>query len=173
MPVTAHSSERLDDALLLILTTELLPAVRSVADDLGGDHPDSLVHARPAGPGPTKSVAALVNHLCGMLTSWGRSALAGENVTRDRDAEFGFTGPVAPEIDRLADLINRLPEWVDIARTRGSVANPVGVRHSSTTLAPLGRLPSSGCCCTSSTRSPSISGTWKLPATCCSQKAVR
>lgn len=130
MPVTAHSSERLDDALQLILTTELLPAIRSVVDDLGGDHPDSLVHARPAGPGPTNSVAALVNHLCGMLTSWGRSALAGENVTRDRDAEFEFTGPVAPEIDRLADLINRLPEWIDIARTRGSVADPVGVRRS-------------------------------------------
>lgn len=119
-------SARFDDALLLILTTELLPTVRRIVADLGGDEPDSLVHARPTSQRETNSVAAIIHHRCGTLSSWGQAGLGGEQITRNRPQEFAFTGPVLPEIERLEGLIGRLPVWADTARARGHVADPTG-----------------------------------------------
>lgn len=117
------------DAARRILADELLPTIRAAVADLGGDGPDTLVHSRPTDEGsewPTNSAAALVHHLCGVLASWGASCLGGEDVDRDRDTEFAFTGPVRPELDRLGALIARLPGWVAAAVERGELATPAG-----------------------------------------------
>lgn len=117
------------DGVHAILSTQLLPTLRSVVAELGGDSPDSLVHTRPTGvgsPWPSNTVAALVHHLCGVLTSWGAAGLGGEDITRDRASEFDFAGPVEPELDRLEALVARLPRWVSVAQARGGPANPTG-----------------------------------------------
>lgn len=116
-------------AVHLILTTELVPALRAVVDELGGDAPDSLAHARPttvAAVHPTNSAAAIVHHLCGVLTSWGAACLGGEQISRDRESEFDYDGPVLPELDRLAALADRLPAWSAAACERGTLADPTG-----------------------------------------------
>lgn len=117
------------DAVHRILAGDLLPTIRAAVADLGGDEPGSLVHTRPtpAGSGwPTNSAAVLVHHLCGVLASWGAACLGGEDIVRDRDAEFAFTGPVGPDLDRLGALIDRLPGWVTAAVGRGDLATPAG-----------------------------------------------
>ncbi|WP_295650878.1 DUF664 domain-containing protein [uncultured Dietzia sp.] len=113
----------------LVLGAELVPGIRSAIADLGGDGPGTLVHVAPTGPGsrwPSNSAAALVHHLCGVVTSWGAACLGAEEVVRDRAAEFEFAGPVGPELDRLADLVDRLPGWAAAARDRGTLAHPTG-----------------------------------------------
>ena len=49
------------DAVHLILSGQVLPAIRAAVADLGGDEPGTLVHARPTPEGsrwPTNSAAA-------------------------------------------------------------------------------------------------------------------
>lgn len=116
-------------AVHLICSSELVPAIRVVVTDLGGDGPGTLVHVSPTGVGsawPSNSAAGLVHHLCGVLTSWGGACLGGEDVVRDRATEFGYDGPVVPEVDRLAELVDRLPAWATDARVRGTLAHPTG-----------------------------------------------
>ena len=91
-------------AVQQILTTQLLPALRAAVADLGGDFDESLVHTAPSAHDsgwPTNTAAALVHHLCGVVTSWGAACLGGEAVDRDRTSEFAYAGPVGPELDRL------------------------------------------------------------------------
>ena len=117
------------DAVHLILTGQVLPAIRAAVADLGGDDVGTLVHTRPTPEGsawPTNTAAATVHHLCGVVTSWGAACLGGEDVERDRDAEFSYAGPVEPEVDRLNALIARLPAWAAAAATRGGLAHPAG-----------------------------------------------
>ncbi|MET3859963.1 hypothetical protein ABIE38_000873 [Dietzia sp. 2505] len=117
------------DAARRILADELLPAIRAAVADLGGDRPDTLVHSRPTDEGsewPTNTAAALVHHLCGVLTSWGAACLGGEHIVRHREAEFDFAGPVEPELARLGALIDRLPAWAAAAAERGDLADPAG-----------------------------------------------
>lgn len=112
-----------------ILTTQLLPALRAAVADLGGDSDGTLVHTAPttASSGwPTNTAAALVHHLCGVVTSWGAACLGGESVDRDRTSEFSYAGPVGPELDRLDLLVARLPEWTAAALARGDLAHPTG-----------------------------------------------
>lgn len=112
-----------------ILVDELLPTLRAVVVDLGGDSAGSLVHTPPTAPGsvwPTNSTAALVHHLCGVVTSWGSACLGGEDVRRDRASEFAFAGPIGTELDRLDALVARLPEWAATAVARGDLAHPTG-----------------------------------------------
>lgn len=116
-------------AVHLILTAELVPALREVVTELGGDDTGSLVHARPTAVGaahPTNSAAAIVHHLCGVLTSWGAACLGGEQVSRERESEFAYDGPVLPELDRLAALADRVPDWTTAALRRGGLAHPTG-----------------------------------------------
>lgn len=116
-------------AVHLILTTELLPALRAVVTELGGDGPGTLVHSRPTAVGsahPTNSAAATVRHLCGVLTSWGAACLGGEEVRRHRESEFAYDGPVEPELDRLSALADRVPDWTTAALRRGELAHPAG-----------------------------------------------
>lgn len=117
------------DAVHLILAGQVLPAIRAAVADLGGDEPGTLVHTRPTperSAWPTNSAAATVHHLCGVVSSWGAACLGGEDVTRDRDAEFAHDGPVGPELDRLAALVDRLPAWAAAADARGDLAHPTG-----------------------------------------------
>lgn len=117
------------DGAHLVLTAELLPTLRSVVADLGGDGSDSLVHTRPTdagSPWPSNTPAAVVHHLCGVLTSWGAACLGGEAVTRDRSSEFDFAGPVEPEVDRFENLVNQLPGWTYVAIARDGLADPTG-----------------------------------------------
>ena len=112
-----------------ILAGELVPALRAAVADLGGDSPGTLVHTRPTSTDSTwltNSAAALVRHLCGVMTSWGAACLGGEDIVRDRAAEFTFAGPVEPELDRLAALVDRLPAWVAAAAERGDLSAPTG-----------------------------------------------
>ncbi|MDX2355419.1 DUF664 domain-containing protein [Dietzia sp. PP-33] len=117
------------DAVHLILAEQLSPSIRAAVTDLGGDGPGTLVHARPTADDarwPTTTPAALVHHLCGVLVSWGAACLGGEEISRDRAAEFGYTGPVEPEVDRLEGLVARLPAWAAAATRRGGLAHPAG-----------------------------------------------
>ncbi|MCT1638911.1 DinB family protein [Dietzia cinnamea] len=117
------------DAVHLILADQVVPTLRAVVADLGGDGPGTLVHTRPtpeSAAWPTNSAAATVHHLCGVVASWGAACLGGEDVTRDRDAEFDYSGPVGPELDRLAALVGRLPAWAAAAVERGDLAHPTG-----------------------------------------------
>lgn len=120
------------DAMHLILSSQLLPALRHVISDLGDDDVGTLVHTRPTATAsgyPTNSPAAVVHHLNGVLTSWGAACLGAEEVTRDRDREFEYDGPVLPELDRLADLVARLPRWVAAAERRGEPAEATGTAY--------------------------------------------
>ena len=117
------------DAVHLILAGQVMPAIRAAVADLGGDEPGALVHARPTpegSPWPTNSAAATVHHLCGVLSSWGAACLGGEDITRERDAEFDYDGPAGPELDRLAALVDRLPAWAAAANARGDLTHPTG-----------------------------------------------
>ena len=117
------------DAVHLILASEVLPTIRAAVAELGGDGPGTLVHTRPTptdAPWPTNTAAATVHHLCGVVASWGAACLGGEEIERDRDAEFAYAGPVKPELDRLGALIDRLPAWTVTATQRGDLAHPTG-----------------------------------------------
>lgn len=117
------------DAVHLILAGQVLPAIRAAVADLGADEPGTLVHTRPTSadsPWPTNTAAATVHHLCGVVASWGAACLGGEEIKRDRAAEFSYAGPVDPELDRLGVLVDRLPDWVAAAVRRGDLAHPVG-----------------------------------------------
>lgn len=117
------------DAVHLILARQLLPAIRAAVADLGGDGPGTLVHTRPtrdASDWPTNTAAALVHHLCGVVSAWGAACLGGEQITRDRAAEFAYDGPVEPEVDRLEAFIDQLPAWAEAATARGGLAHPTG-----------------------------------------------
>lgn len=116
-------------AVQRILTTQLLPSLRAAVADLGGDSPGTLVHTPPTASSsawPSNSAAAVVHHLCGVLTSWGAACLGGEDVERDRASEFGFDDPIGPELDRLDALVARLPKWTATAVARGDLAHPEG-----------------------------------------------
>lgn len=117
------------DAVRSVLADELLPTLRTVVAQLGGDEPGTLVHTRPTAAGspwPSNTAAAIVHHLCGVLSSWGAACLGGEQITRDRGAEFVFAGPVGPELDRLESLVDRLPGWIAAARSRSELMEPTG-----------------------------------------------
>lgn len=117
------------DAVHLILAGEVLPTIRAAVAELGGYGPGTLVHTRPTSenaPWPTNTAAATVHHLCGVVASWGAACLGGEDISRDRDAEFSYAGPVEPELDRLGALIARLPAWTATATHRGVLAHPTG-----------------------------------------------
>lgn len=118
-------------AIQLILTDQLLPSLRRTVGELGNDDPDTLVHTRPTGDGsayPTNSAAGIIRHLCGVLDSWGAACLGGHAIERDRHSEFRYVGAVLPELDRLDDLVSRLPQWTAMAHERGTLCHPTGTQ---------------------------------------------
>jgi hypothetical protein len=74
-----------------------------VADRLG----DELVNRRPLGPG-TNAVAPLIVHCCGVAEFWLGHVALGRPTTRDRDAEFTATAPVAELHELVAATARRI-----------------------------------------------------------------
>lgn len=59
-----------------------------------GNLGDDLANQRPTLPG-ANSPYAILRHCLGVMEFWGGQVVAGRQVTRDRDAEFRSSGPVA------------------------------------------------------------------------------
>lgn len=99
----------------LAVANESLDTIGSVLDDLD----DATVNiATPGG----NSVFALVTHIGGALGYWGGSLMAGEDIPRDRSAEFRATGTVDDARAIVARLRTDLPRWAAVAAT--GIRNP-------------------------------------------------
>lgn len=99
--------------------------VDELFDDIAAvlDHcDDETVNATPDVEG-VNSVFALVTHIDGMIGYWLGSFVAGEEIPRDRAAEFVATGTVERARELLARTRSRVPGWASIARTEG-IRNP-------------------------------------------------
>jgi hypothetical protein len=80
-----------------------LDRMAAIAADLG----DELVNYVPDLPGGN-SAYQLVIHSCGMTEWWTRSAILGQTVARDRDAEFNGSGTVSTMLRRVETVRARL-----------------------------------------------------------------
>lgn len=92
----------MDDYFLI--ERHLVPMLE-IARSLG----DELVNAAPDLPG-ANTPYQLVWHCCGMLEWWTREAILGEDVGRDRDAEFVAQGTVDQLGERVAQVAAQLAE---------------------------------------------------------------
>lgn len=99
---------------LLDVCDECFDSMAAILTALG----DELANRRPELPG-ANSCYAVVNHCIGVVDYWAGSFIAGQQIPRDRDAEFTATGTVDELVSRLAALRERFPAWVDIALTEG------------------------------------------------------
>ncbi|ADG78732.1 DinB superfamily OS=Tsukamurella paurometabola (strain ATCC 8368 / DSM / CCUG 35730 / CIP 100753/ JCM 10117 / KCTC 9821 / NBRC 16120 / NCIMB 702349 / NCTC 13040) OX=521096 GN=Tpau_2121 PE=4 SV=1 [Tsukamurella paurometabola] len=97
-------------AAFLQVATETLDTIEGVLDDCD----DTTVNAVPGAPG-VNSVFALVTHIGGALGYWGGSLLAGEDIPRDRSAEFHATGTVEQARALVSQLRTDLARWVPVA----------------------------------------------------------
>lgn len=102
------------DAFLAV-SNELFDTLDGVLTDCG----DEFVNAVPNGVPGINSVYALAIHIAGAIGFWGGSFVSGENIPRDRDAEFRATGTVAEARAPLAHTRSQLLNWAKIARTEG------------------------------------------------------
>jgi hypothetical protein len=101
-------------AAVLAISGESLDDMARILADLG----DELSNTRPDLPG-ANSPYAIVFHCVGMLEHWAGSVIAGLAIPRDRDAEFTASGAVDDLLRRVADVRDRLPDWVDVAVREG------------------------------------------------------
>jgi hypothetical protein len=83
-----------------------------IVSDLGND----LANQRPPMPG-ANSPYAILRHCLGVMEFWGGQVVAGREVTRDRDAEFRASGPVAA-------LITAADSGLDQFRADAATADP-------------------------------------------------
>lgn len=104
-------------AAFLDVAAETLDTIDGVLGDLD----DETVNAVPPVPG-VNSVFALVTHVGGALGFWGGSLLAGEDIPRERSAEFRARGTVEQAHAIVAGLRTDLPRWAAVAAT--GVRNP-------------------------------------------------
>lgn len=79
---------------------------------------DTTVNATPV-PGTVNSAFALATHVHGMARFWGGAFIGGEEISRDREAEFRATGTVAEAHALIAETRASLPGWARIALTEG------------------------------------------------------
>jgi hypothetical protein len=84
----------------------------AIVGDLGND----LANRRPPMPGANPPYAIL-RHCLGVMEFWGGQVVAGREVTRDRDAEFRASGPVAA-------LIAATDSGLDQFRADAAAADP-------------------------------------------------
>jgi hypothetical protein len=99
---------------MLEISAECFATMADILTALG----DDLANRRPELPG-ANSCYAIVNHCIGVVEYWAGSFIAGQRIPRDRAAEFTATGPVDELLERLTELQQRLPEWVEVAVTEG------------------------------------------------------
>lgn len=104
-------------AAFLDVAMETLDTVEAVLADLD----DVTVNAVPDVPG-VNSVFALVTHVGGALGYWGGSLMAGEDIPRERAAEFRAQGTVDDARAVVAALRTDLPRWAAVAAT--GIRNP-------------------------------------------------
>ncbi|KXP09430.1 hypothetical protein AXK57_11100 [Tsukamurella pulmonis] len=104
-------------AAFLDVAAETLDTVERVLGDLD----DETVNGAPPVPG-VNSVFALITHVGGALGYWGGSLMAGEDIPRDRAAEFHARGTVDEARAIVARLRTDLPRWAAVAAT--GIRNP-------------------------------------------------
>lgn len=71
-------------------------------------------------PGTVNTAFALVTHVHGMAHYWGGAFVAGEDIPRDRDAEFRASGTAAEARVLIEEVRGRLPGWARVALTEGN-----------------------------------------------------
>jgi len=81
--------------------------------DIVADLGDELANTAPPLPG-ANTPYQLVFHCCGMLEWWTRQAILGEDVDRDRAAEFAASGTVEQLRSRVEQVVFQLEG--DLAR---------------------------------------------------------
>lgn len=101
-----------------LITDELFDEIAAVL----GRCDDVTVNATPDVDG-VNSVFALITHIDGMIGYWLGSFVAGQDIPRDRAAEFVATGTVDQARELLAQARSRVPEWVGVALDEG-IRNP-------------------------------------------------
>lgn len=112
-------------AAFLQVSGETLDTIDGVLDDCD----DVTVNATPGIPG-VNSVFALVTHIGGALGYWGGSLLAGEEIPRDRSAEFRARGTVEQARAIVAALRTDLPRWAPVAATGIRNRNATGTTRA-------------------------------------------
>ncbi len=106
------------EAACRTVAAETFDAIERALDDCD----DRTVNASPR-PGTVNSVFALVAHLDGVIADWGGNLVAGEDIPRDRAAEFTASGTVEQARALLARMRERLPGYLHRALTEG-IAKP-------------------------------------------------
>lgn len=99
-----------DKAVFLRFCDEALVAMRDIVTGLG----DDLANRRPDLPG-ANSPFAIVTHCLGVCGYWASTVNLGEEVPRDRAAEFTATGAVGELADAVNRMRERLARWVQAA----------------------------------------------------------
>ncbi|KQR98609.1 hypothetical protein ASG12_09310 [Williamsia sp. Leaf354] len=98
---------------------ETLVSMRTIVADLG----DGLVNTTPSLPQKnlpqTNSPYAIVFHCVELTKFWAGSVIGGEQIPRDRAAEFRATGTAAALCDAVDDVRTRVSDWLHIAVTEG------------------------------------------------------
>ncbi|WP_027928633.1 mycothiol transferase [Amycolatopsis thermoflava] len=121
----------LDEESFLFFTDRALDGMTAILAGLG----DELANTRPDLPG-ANTPYAIVNHCLGVIAAWAGQVVAGRSVHRDREAEFAAAGPIAPLLDRVARVRERLREDVAAADFDAPPRGEVPDKYANT---PVGR----------------------------------
>jgi len=127
-----------------------LGQMAAIVEDLG----DELASARPNLPG-ANSPFGILTHCLGVMGGWGGRFVAGRDIVRDRDAEFGATGPVAALLGRIPAARAALERDVSTADVSAPLRHPTSPADAELPFGP--RAPRS---CTSTRSFPNTSGRW-------------
>jgi hypothetical protein len=100
----------------LYFVSRALEGMSDIVTELG----DELANHTPPLPG-ANSPFALLTHCLGVVSFWAGGLVAGREITRDRDAEFTASGPVAPLVDHVRDAVAQLREDVAGATPRAAL----------------------------------------------------
>ncbi len=114
MPADPAAAREAWQRACLEVAAETLDTITAVLDDCD----DRTVNATPL-PGTVNSVFALVTHLDGVIADWGGNLVAGEDIARDRAAEFTAAGTLAQARELVDRMRDRLPRYVHLALTEG------------------------------------------------------
>jgi hypothetical protein len=109
-----------------------LDAMVAIISELG----DDAANRAPDLPG-ANSPFAILTHSLGVMEYWGGHMVADRPITRDRDAEFRATGPLAPLIDRVGEARRQLEK--DIAAVDSAAAPPHPTAYPEDADLPFGR----------------------------------
>lgn len=109
---TASTDHRYNAVVSVV--TEIMDGYDAALDTLD----DDTVNRSPV-PGVVNTAFALVTHVHGMAHFWGGAFIGGEDIPRDRDAEFRATGTLAQAHALVGQVRDRVPGWARIALTEG------------------------------------------------------